>query len=234
MAMKRDPAAIFIHGAGGGGWEWTIWQRVFTARNWSVLAPDLMPTFAGIVATRFEDYAAQTKTWCEAVAEPYVLIGASLGGLLALHASVRPAARVLINPLPPADIGGPPASEYPDVVFWGRARSLASTRRAMLDADHAATVFAFRRWRDESGTVLNAAHRIQVETPPCPMLILASEADMDVPLASSRVLAARLHAEFRVVPGASHLGPLLGREAAGIAEATLAWCDQVIAAQASR
>lgn len=234
--MKRNPiAAVCIHGAGGGGWEWAIWQRVLATRGWSVLAPDLMPAASGIVATRFVDYAAQARAWCARIERPLVLIGASLGGLLALAVSahVAPAALVLINPMPPAGAQPHAASrDYPDLVAWGRERSLARTRRAMPDADEAACLFAMRRWRDESGAVLRAAAQgIQVETPGCPILVLASELDDDVPIGTSRATATRLGAELRIVPGASHVGPLLGRSAAVSAAQAADWHELAVRAR---
>ena len=40
---KVKPRAVFVHGAGGGGWEWAIWQRVFAAHGWRSVARDLLP-----------------------------------------------------------------------------------------------------------------------------------------------------------------------------------------------
>lgn len=221
--------AIFVHGAGGGGWEWSIWSRVFAARGWAVSAPDLQPHADGIAATRFEDYLDQVHAWCAGTAAPRILIGASLGGLLALCAAASAAmdALVLINPLPPAGIVPrlPPA-EYADVVPWQRRRSLVGTRRALFDADDAACLLAFRRWRDESGAVLRAAASgISVAAPACPLLVLASERDDDVPPATSRAVAQKFLADFRLLAGASHVGPLLGRRSALVAEDTWRWCD---------
>jgi pimeloyl-ACP methyl ester carboxylesterase len=235
---KRHLTTICVHGAGGGGWEWGIWQRVFTARGRAVIAPDLMPAASGIAATRLDDYLAQVCAWCSAPARDYVLIGASLGGLLALAAcaTTQPAALVLVNPLPPVGIA-PRAqqADYPDIVPWGRMRSLAGTRRSMPDADAAASQFAFRRWRDESGAVLRAAAAgIQVEMPRCPVLLVASECDTDVPLATSEALAVRLGATLRILRGASHVGPLLGRHASAAAESVLVWCDEVMRARLHR
>jgi pimeloyl-ACP methyl ester carboxylesterase len=231
-ARWRAPTAICIHGAGGGGWEWAIWQRVFGAQGWNVLAPDLMPAQDGLERTGIEDYVAQVTAWCAASPSAPVLIGASLGGLLALLCAPRvaPAALVLINPLPPASLRERAAArDYPDIVAWGRARSLDGTRRAMPDADDAACLFAFRRWRDESGAVLRAAAAgVPAAAPLCPLLVVASELDHDVPPAASRALAQHLGGSFSLLPGASHVGPLLGRCANGAARAALAWCEQVL------
>ncbi len=228
---KRDRRAICVHGAGGGGWEWGIWQRVFAAHGWTTLASDLQPAPGGIGATQLDDYTAQVRAWTASASRPPVLIGASLGGLLALRIASRmpTAALVLVNPLPPSPL--PMAIEksaYPPIVAWGSARSLTGTRRAMPDADDAACIHAFRRWRDESGSVLNEAWRGVVVTPPmCPILLLASELDEDVPLATSAALASWLSADLILLPHASHVGPLLGIAAAHCAERVLSWLHEV-------
>jgi pimeloyl-ACP methyl ester carboxylesterase len=227
MRSRSQPTTIFVHGAGGGGWEWTIWERVFAAHGASVLSPDLLPARGGLLATHIEDYAGQVVEWCAGAQRPLLLVGASLGGLLALMIAplVAPAAIVLVNPLPPIGITPRLAPrDHVDIVPWGTGRSLRGTRHTLPDADDAACLFAFRRWRDESGAVLRAASDgITVETPRCPVLILASEHDHDLPPSSGRALADHLGAQFRVITGASHVGPLLGRHAAQIAEQVWQW-----------
>ena len=232
--MRENGAAtvVCVHGAGGGGWEWAIWARVLAHRGFAVIAPDLKPSVAGIEKTSFADYRDQVLEWCRGAGEGAVLVGASLGGLLALavaHA-VRPAALILVNPLPPAGVLARPLHEpWPAIVPWARTRSLASTQRAMPDADDAARLFALRRWRDESGSVLNEARDgIAVEAPRCPTLFLASEDDADLPPAAVRALAVQFSADFRSLPGASHVGPLLGRTAAAVAAETSDWLAERI------
>jgi pimeloyl-ACP methyl ester carboxylesterase len=222
--MRR---CVMIHGAGGGGWEWAIWQRVFAARGWDVLAPDLQPADGGLEATILDDYLEQARQWCGAAA-PDLLVGASLGGLIALAiaSEVRPGALVLINPVPP-DSGHVPADAYPARIPWGLRRSLEGTRRAMPDADAAACLLAFRRWRDESGAVLNGAMGgLAFTAPKCPMLVVASADDEDVPADSSRKLAYSLNAAFLPSLQTSHVGPLLGRRAAQIAKHVALWAEE--------
>src|SRR5262245_22654140 len=51
ISMRMSAAArtvLMIPGAGGGGWEWGIWQRVFEAAGWRVFAPDLVPGEGGL------------------------------------------------------------------------------------------------------------------------------------------------------------------------------------------
>lgn len=233
MRTSTGLTAVFVHGAGGGGWEWTIWRRVFIAHGWDAVAPDLFPAPAGLAATRIEDYVAQVHAWCAQRDAPFVLIGASLGGLLALitAASTAPAALVLVNPLPPDGIDPRPTrADYPEIMPWGRNRSLAGTRRALPDGDDATRLFAFRRWRDESGQVLRVAHAgVAAEAPQCPVLVIAGERDEDCPAPASAALGGLLRADYRLLRGVSHLGPLLGRDAGTIADDTWTWCARHLA-----
>lgn len=227
---ERDggPACVVcVHGAGGGGWEWAIWARVLGARGHDVFAPDLVPDPRGLAATRFEEYRAQVIDWCRGLSQPPVLVGASLGGLLALTVvrDVHAAALVLVNPLQPSGLVDSLPS--PAVVPWRSRRSFASTERAMPDADDAARLHAFRRWRDESGAVLDDARAgVPIEAPACPVLVFASEHDADVPAESTGLLAATLEADFERIRGASHVGPLLGHSAARTAERVCDWLAQ--------
>lgn len=239
---RGGPATVVcVHGAGGGGWEWGIWARVLGARGCDVIAPDLQPVAAGVVATRFADYRDQVLQWCRGVDAPVVLVGASLGGLLALAAAgpAEAVALVLVNPLPPRGFAesvphkarpAPAPALRPALIPWGRERVLASTRRALPDADDAARLYAFRRWRDESGAVLEEA-RAGISTEPlrCPALVLASERDADVPFAVSRALASALPADFESLAQASHVGPLLGRSAAATAQRAADWLAKHVA-----
>ncbi len=218
-------SALLIHGAGGGGWEWNLWRGAFAAHGLQVHAPDLRPSPAGVRATAFEDYVAQMRDALRALPRPRVLVGASLGGLLAAIAADEADALVLINPLPPAPFHeGLPHRAWPDVVSWHRDARLASTRRAMPDADAAAALYAFRRWRDESGAAMRAAQAgIVVAKPQCPVLCLVSEGDEDVPAATTLALAAAWRADVVRLPAASHVAPLLGAGAIDAAKESMAW-----------
>ena len=212
-----------MHGAGGGGWEWDAWARAFAAEGWRVFAPDLQPAAGGLAATRLADYRGQVAGWlarARGEADTVVAIGASLGGLLVLLEAAAADARVLVNPMPPA---GRPAAPSPAVIPWGQRASLAGTRRAIPEADDAAALFAFRRWRDESGAVVDEA-RAGVAPPAsgAPTLVMASRGDADVPFDASAALAASLGAAFLPLPG-SHVAPLLGRDAPAAAAQAAAW-----------
>jgi hypothetical protein len=57
------------------------------------------------------------------------------------------------------------------------------------------------------------------------VLVIASEADIEVPISGSIALATRLDASLARVPG-SHVGALLGRRAAAAAGVTLSWLSE--------
>lgn len=215
-----QPKVIFVHGAGGGGWEWAIWARVFEAEGWKCWAPSLEPVAVGLEATRFGDYVDQLVQWLEE-SQATRVIAASLGALLALDACSRPGSTcrdlLLINPMVPAALSGRAARDWPGVVPWGRRRPLASTRRAISMGDAATWMFAQARWRDESGAVLKAAEGMSVPRPACRIRVTGGECDRDSPPSALQALATALAAPLELLDGADHLDALMGRPAATLA-----------------
>lgn len=228
-ADARDDlcSVLLVHGAGGGGWEWRVWARVLGASGCHVHAPDLVPGPKGLAATDFDDYLAQVVRYGRALDAPLLLVGASLGGLLAMAAGeLEPAGRVLVNPVPPAGTPGWPARRrsWPSVIPWGDEPEFQSTFRAMPDCDHGARVLANRRWRNESGRVMTQSHEgVDVSADRVPTLVMGAGMDRDVPPGISRSMAARYGWDFVLIPGASHLGPLLGDSAAACAGMARDW-----------
>lgn len=222
---SRIGHALALHGAGGGGWEWNAWRGVFATSGIGFAAPDLQPANAGLASTSLDDYVHQAHSALAALPRPRALIGASLGGLLAMLCADEADALVLVNPLPPLPWArSMPVREWPDIVPWQRDARLASTRRALPDADEATALFAFARWRDESGAVLRTAHAgIEVARPRCPVLCAVSREDEDVPPALTSGLAAAWQGDLIPVDCASHVGPLLGRRATAVAEQVATW-----------
>ena len=229
-ATKQPPRdVLLIHGAGGGGWEWTLWRQVLQARGLRCHAPDWRPAADGLAATTLADYVEQMRAALQALPRPCALVGASLGGLvsamLAADAGNAVARLVLVNPLPPHPWHALlPARDWPEVVPWRRDARLASTRRATPGADAASALWAFRHWRDESGRVLAQAQAgVEVSRPPAPVLFLLGGADADVPAAAGLAWAAAWSADVDLREGWDHLAPLFGPEAAGCAARVADW-----------
>jgi len=214
-----------LHGAGGGAWEWQVWRRVFEAAGIRCVVAELQPAATGLAGTRLSDYASQVNAHLDGLPSPRILVGASLGGLLAAMFADRADALILINPLPAAPLHRemPPRPRYPWVIPWATQATLAGTRRSLFDADEAACLFAFRHWRDESGAALDDAFAgITVPPVSCPAWMIVSGRDDDIPPALSLRAAAAMGAVPRLLPDASHVGPLLGRDAATIAAESVA------------
>jgi pimeloyl-ACP methyl ester carboxylesterase len=225
-SSRHRPVTLMVHGAGGGGWEFNVWRGHFEAAGWRVRSPDLKPVDAGLEVTTLDDYLGQMRRIVLRSA-PNLLVGASLGGLLALllAADCPDAGVVLVNPLPPAPLAAQlPPREWPDRMTWSNRHDLRGTRRAMSGADAASAWYANQRWRDESGAVLWAAHA-GVELPVIPRrcLLISGARDDSVPIGLQRALGEMLAAARLELPEADHLDPLMGGSAHRCASAALEW-----------
>src|SRR5690606_27789881 len=119
----------------------------------------------------------------------------------------------------------PAPANHPPVIEWSRS-GFSSTRRALPDADVATARRVHARWRDESGRAVDEALAgIRIGRPACPILVMASVDDDTIAWRGSRATATALDADFLSVPGASHLGVLLGRSAPTSAALALAWLN---------
>ncbi|SHF87601.1 Pimeloyl-ACP methyl ester carboxylesterase [Modicisalibacter ilicicola DSM 19980] len=105
---------VMIHGMWGGGWYWDNYRRFFEARGYRCLTPDLrhhgMPADRApppeLGTTSLLDYAADLEAEIRKLPEPPVLLGHSMGGLLAQILASRGCAEaaVCITPAAPAGI----------------------------------------------------------------------------------------------------------------------------------
>lgn len=232
--MRIPWRAVLVHGAGGGAWQWAIWHRLLQAHGIACTAVDLQPLAEGLAATRFADYEHQladaitgAKAREDIEHHRLVLIGASLGGLLALRAAGHADALVLVNPLPsaPWHAALPPKS-WPDIVPWGSQARFSSTQQAMRDADAMSVLRAHRHWRDESGVVLREAYAGKEAAPSYrPTLFWASREDEDIPFATMHAQAEGIGASFMALDAAAHLDPVMGRRAVQVASQTVAWLN---------
>jgi|GEM_PF-228512 len=240
---------LLIHGAGAGSWEWGIWQRAFAAEGLTTIALHLQPASTGLAHTRYEDYLLQVE---HAIAkhQPSVVIGASLGGLLAAEAlALNPSDTKLVLLAPagnrhsgciplrekscseistmikPSGKNVSPFKNVPpnEIKRWANDPQLARTARAVPDADTASVWFAHSRWRDESANVLATAQlgrHFEWRVRWC--LMLAAALDTDVSNENLAQWAARDGMLYRLIPDASHAGLLLGDFAAVLAQRVIA------------
>ncbi|RYG34674.1 alpha/beta hydrolase [bacterium] len=218
------PLAIFVHGAGGGGWEWIVWKREFERLGYEVRSPDLLPVKGGLAKTKLGDYVDQVVRSAGG-RRPTVLVGASMGGMLALLAAPRlkPEKLVLVCSTVPASIYRNPKANYPPLIRWANG-SYSDTVASMPDSTEEMRRFAHPRWRDESGAVLTRiAQGVWAKPPTMPTLVVIPEADGDIPPARQAALARWAKAEKKGYPGMSHVGPLLSKKAEQVAWDVLTW-----------
>ena len=106
------PAVILVHGAANSSRVWTFWQHELARRGWTSHAIDLRGHGASEVGdlgtTSMADYADDVVTLARTLRRPPILIGWSMGGLVAMMAAqtLRPEALVLLEPSPPAEVAG--------------------------------------------------------------------------------------------------------------------------------
>ena len=125
------PTLVFIHGSMHGAWCYSNWLRACHENGYCATAIDLrghggLPT-EDLLTAGFNDYADDTVAVARTFSNPPVLIGHSLGGVIAPLAATRtPAAGVvLLTPSPPANLPGaqpcPPVDETKPLPAAGEA-----------------------------------------------------------------------------------------------------------------
>ena len=253
------PPVIYLHGAFCGGWAFDAFRRRLADAGFEGLAPDLRgheeggvgPSVAGV---SMNDYADDVVALARGLAAPPILVGHSLGGLVAQLAAqkTKVAALILLAPSAPWGVSGVSLEEaasafglYALGPFWAQAippdRTLArlysldrmppDTRdRALtrMTAESGRALFeTLNWWLDPFMTTRVDPNRIDA-----PVLVAAGGADIIHPASTVRQTAERLGGDFRIFPDMSHW--LLGE--AGwetVADACIDWLAPRVCAAAA-
>jgi len=248
-----------VHGAFCAGWVFEDFRRPFEAAGHEVIAPDLPGHETGakpsdVAGLSMRDYAAKVASVCADQSRPPVLIGHSLGGLVAQLVAARTPveALILLAPSPPWGLTGASMEEGVSAVslyalgpYWAQAIApdYAAARRYLFDrlpkAERRAT---FARMTAESGRALwetlnwwldpLATTLVPRAAVRAPVLALVGARDVIHPVATVRSATRRLGGETRILPAMSHW---LVREPGweGVASASLAWIDDLSAVRAA-
>src|SRR5215467_2130225 len=213
------PPVILVHGAANSARVWTFWQAELARRGWSSHAIDLRGHGASAPAelgtTRMADYAEDVFALACALREPPVLLGWSMGGLVALMAAAacRAAACVGLAPSAPArtlDSRVPLRAGTFGPEEYGIVDRDPERQPAMADLDREERMVALeslglesRLARDErkAGVVIGSA--------PCPILIVTGTADTLWP--RQRYDDLTFAADHLEIVDASHWGLVLNR-----------------------
>jgi len=217
---------IMVHGAFCGGWAFERFKKPFEAAGHRCLTPNLPGHGAGerVTGLSMTDYAAAIAGLVAASDEPPVLIGHSLGGLVAQLAAVksRAGALVLLSPSAP---WGQTTMEGAAAGFgllslgayWAQAvepdQDLAHTF-GLDGLPTAESKAAFARMTPESGRALGETFHwwldpfmttsVSPESLNAPVLVAAGGRDVVHAPASVRHSAERLGAEFKLYPEMAH------------------------------
>jgi pimeloyl-ACP methyl ester carboxylesterase len=216
------PDILFIHGAFTRGARWRSWVRYFSAAGYRCVAPSLPahdpPDPEALAGLTFADYVASCEEVYAGFSSPPIVIGHSMGGLIAQHLAARRecAALVLLSSTSPWPTRGtrhalPYLLSYVLPVLTGRpirATSEAAHDLVLHDLTPAeqrqlAPCFAF-----ESGkayrTVILGRGRLKKGAVECPVLCVNGGADRLITAAAGAKLARFYGADHMVFAGRGH------------------------------
>ncbi|MBY0565086.1 MAG: alpha/beta hydrolase [Hyphomonadaceae bacterium] len=245
---------VFVHGAFCGGWAFDSFREPFEAAGFETHAPNLPHHERGadleqLANTGLKDYAHAITLYVRGLRAPPVLVGHSLGGLVAQLAAMHTPIAALALLAPSAPWGVPPTTldEHGNSFglsllgdYWRRpvppdyrvARSTTLDRLSREDARR-----AFARFVPESGRAIREAvqwwtdHSMSSQAPvyriAAPVLGLAGGKDRVNSASTVRRVIARFpdgQAHFHEFPEMSHW--LVGEpEAQEVAQLLLQWLD---------
>jgi pimeloyl-ACP methyl ester carboxylesterase len=248
---KSAPPVVMVHGAFCGAWTFDRFRQPFEARGHRVTTPDLRGHAPAdgpqaVTGVSMADYAQDIARLCDAQGKPPILIGHSMGGLVAQMAARRARLRalILLAPSPPWGVTGSSVEEAVTAFglhllgpFWMqaiqpdsglmRAYSLDRLPRperdaavAQLKAESGRAVWeTLNWWLDPFMTTSIGPGPLDV-----PSLVLVGGRDVVHPASTARLVAERIGGEMREFPEMSHWLPAeRGWEA--VAGAALDWAQ---------
>jgi pimeloyl-ACP methyl ester carboxylesterase len=229
-----------IHGAFAGGWCFGNFANVLNAQGWTCHTPDLRYHEMGptrvpdqrLATTSIADYTADMAALVSGLDEKPVIVGHSMGGIIAQQLAAKGLARALVLLASGAPWGILPSTDEERAVatglmgagaFWTRALNpvlAVAEKDSLANLDPAAQRRVFDRLGPESGRALfelffwmfdkHRTTEVDIGGIGCPVLIIAGAADKVIsPTTAGRI--AGLYggrAAFYVAPGHGHFLPL--------------------------
>jgi pimeloyl-ACP methyl ester carboxylesterase len=195
--LAEPPRTVLaVHGAGSGPWVFDHWLRSFSPARF--VAPDLQEGVDPARAT-MGDYAQRVERAADGAEAPFLLVGWSMGGLVAMMAAhtIRPDAIVLLEPSPPAEVTG--------------LQPAVPIRRGTFDPEQVYGPFPPGvRARPESAVARSERARgISVPRLPCPSLLVSGA---EFPEERGSVVAAFYGSRHAIFPTLDHWDLVLRAE----------------------
>ena len=215
---SQRPPLLLVHGAANSSPVWRFWQQALAGHGWSSHAVDLRGHGASegsVDGATMSDYADDVVAASEGLAETPVVVGWSMGGLVAMMVAAGGVGRACVGlaPSTPAVTRDDGVEIRPGVVGpeeYGITIADPAEQPAMPDLDIDERRVAIESLSPESRTARDDRKAgIVIESLPCPLLVVTGSEDRDWP--RSAYADVRLPAEYLEAPGASHWGLVLNR-----------------------
>jgi pimeloyl-ACP methyl ester carboxylesterase len=235
--ITEYPPIILVHGSVNSAPVWTFWQRSLAEAGWASYAIDLRGHGGSapldLSRTSMRDYAADVRALAQQLRRPPVIMGWSMGGLVAMMAAADgvAAACVALAPSTPARRADPTVSlrpgEFGPEEYGIRDRN-PDGQRAMPDLDREERIIGLNSLGRESRLAKDERQAgVVIESIPCPLLIVTGTADTQWP--RERYHSLWLKADYLSVEGASHWGLVLNRRALDtMTPAVLRWMTNAL------
>jgi pimeloyl-ACP methyl ester carboxylesterase len=237
MPGGARPPVVLIHGAANSAAVWIYWRNALSDLGWTSYAVDLRGHGAGaavdLSTTSMTDYADDVRAFLRDLPQPPVLVGWSMGGLVAMVVAAGGGVCACVGLAPSV----PASSRDASVLLrrgtfgpeeYGIVSRDPEVQPTMPDLDHEERRAALASLGPESRLARDErAAGVIVECMPCPLLIVTGSEDRLWP--RSRYAAMSLPAEWMKAPGASHWGLVLSRRAlAALVPAVTAWIERAV------
>lgn len=231
---------VLIHGAFSAGWAMENWAKAMAARGWNCHTPNLLHhdtpphgrPHPDLGRTSVIDYADDLARKIKELPEKPVLVGHSMGGLIAQMLAGRGLARALVLLAPSPPWGVVPSTDFEILSAVGMVATLGVFWNGPIHpvyrvaADHTLNRLprserraTFERFVPESGRAVfeimhsiwdvRRASRVEPWTVKCPVLAIAGSADKVNSARTVQRIAARYRdgedqSTFRLYDGFSH------------------------------
>jgi non-heme chloroperoxidase len=223
--MTEKPPILFLHGAFAGPEIWTRFVAPwFAARGHRVAAPRLPGPVPG---ARLRDYVRRARAAADALGRPPVVVGHSLGGLVAQHLAAQCTVAGVVLVASPGPYGLAPSlwqlsARAPEVLATllvaqagaGTLLGLDAVRRAFFTDDTPDDWIAAVAPRPDRESPLALLDGLTWDLPAwflarrAPMLAVLGDRDAFVPVTDLWAIGLAYGAETELVRGAAHGLPL--------------------------